>query len=218
MIDLYTSTTPNGWKISIMLEELGAIYSVNTIDLGKGEQFDPAFLAIAPNNKIPAIVDKDPLGGGDPLSIFESGAILIYLAEKHGRFLSSSGPVRWKALEWLQWQISALGPILGQLGFFALRAPERIPVAIDRFTEESGRLLNVLETRLAANRHLAGDDYSIADIANFPWVSAATRFFAEPLADALKAKPNIGRWLEEVGNRPAVSCGMRIPEIIAASN
>ncbi len=214
MIDLYTSATPNGWKIAIMLEELGEPYAVRFLDLGKGDQFNPDFLAIAPNNKIPAIVDNDPIGGGGSLSIFESGAILIYLSEKHGRFLPSSGPERWRALEWLQWQVSALGPILGQLGYFALRAPENVSLAVGRFTEESGRLFNVLDRRLAQNRYLAGEDYSVADMASYPWVSAAAKYFAEPLAEALKDKPNMDRWLDEIGDRPAVSRGMHIPEPI----
>ena len=211
MITLYTWTTPNGRKVPIMLEELGLPYEVHTVNLGKNEQFSPEFLKISPNNKIPAIVDHDAEGG--PLSLFESGAILTYLAEKSGRFLAPSGPERFRALEWLHWQIGSLGPMLGQLGYFAKRAEEKTPAAIARFTEEGERLLNVIERQLAQTPYLAGKDYSIADIAAYPWMLAATTFLKEPLAAALADKPAMQRWLTEVGERPAVKKGMQVPQI-----
>jgi len=211
MITLYTWTTPNGRKISIMLEELGLPYQVHPVNIGKNEQFAPDFLAIAPNNKIPAIVDDGAEGG--PLSIFESGAILTYLAEKSGRFLAPSGPARYKALEWLYWQVGGQGPMLGQLGFFAVRSDEKAPLAIKRFTEEADRLLGVMERRLAEAPYLAGDDYSIADIAVYPWMVAATTFLKDVLAESLATKPGIQRWLKSVGDRPAVQRGMTVPKI-----
>ena len=209
MITLYTWTTPNGRKVPIMLEELGWPYEVRTVDLGKNEQHAPEFLKISPNNKIPAIVDHDAEGG--PLAIFESGAILTYLAEKSGRFLAPSGPERFKALEWLHWQIGSLGPMLGQLGYFAKRAEEKTPAAIARFTEEGERLLGVMERRLRESAYLGGEAYSIADIAAYPWTLAATTFLQEPLAQALQDKEAIRRWLQMVGERPAVQRGMGVP-------
>lgn len=211
MITLYTWTTPNGRKVPIMLEELGLPYEVHTVNLGKDEQFSPEFLKISPNNKIPAIVDHDAEGGS--LSLFESGAILTYLAEKSGRFLAPSGPERFRALEWLHWQIGSLGPMLGQLGYFAKRAEVKTPAAIARFTEEGERLLNVIERQLAQTPYLAGKDYSIADIAAYPWMLAATTFLKEPLAEALADKPAVQRWLTDVGERPAVKKGMQVPQV-----
>ncbi len=211
MIRLYTWTTPNGRKASIALEELGLPYSVHPVNIGKDEQFAPDFLAIAPNNKIPAIVDEDAPGG--PLSIFESGAILTYLAEKTGKLLAQTGPERYRALEWLNWQMGGLGPMLGQLSFFAVRSPEKAPLAIERFTTESGRLLGVMDHRLGEARYLAGEDYSIADIACYAWTLAATTFLKEPLRDQLAKVPHIDRWLTEVGNRPAVQRGMLVPKV-----
>ena len=210
MIQLYTWSTPNGRKISIALEELGLPYAVHPINIGKDEQFSPEFLKVAPNNKIPAIVDEDAEGG--PLSIFESGAILTYLAEKTGRLLARSGAERFKALEWLHWQMGGFGPMLGQLGFFAVRSPEKAPLAIERFTTESGRLLGVMEKRLAEAPYLAGQDYSIADIACYAWSLAATTFLAEPLKEHLEGKPAFRRWLDTVGARPAVQRGMAVPK------
>jgi GST-like protein len=211
MITLHTWTTPNGRKVPIMLEELGWPYEVRTVDLSRNEQHAPDFLKISPNNKIPAIVDHDAEGG--PLAIFESGAILTYLAEKSGRFLAASGPERYKALEWLHWQIGSLGPMLGQLGYFARRAEEKTPAAIARFTEEGERLLGVMERRLTESAYLGGEDYSIADIAAYPWTLAATTFLQEPLAQALQDKEAIRRWLQMVGERPAVQRGMAVPKV-----
>jgi GST-like protein len=209
MIQLYTWGTPNGRKISIMLEELGTPYTVHPVNIGKNEQFSPDFLAIAPNNKIPAIVDEAAAGG--PLSLFESGAILTYLAETSGQFLARDGASRYRALEWLHWQIGGLGPMLGQLGFFALRASEKAPLAIGRFTEECDRLLGVMDRRLAVAPYLAGEEYSIADIACYAWTFAATTFLKDVLAESLATKPAIHRWLNTVAARPAVVRGMAVP-------
>lgn len=211
MINLYTWATPNGRKISIMLEELGVDYEVSPVDLGKLQQYSPEFGAISPNNKIPAIVDTEP--GKEPVVIFESGAILTYLAEKHGQFLAPSGQARYTMFEWLHWQTSDLGPMLGQLGFFAVRSQEKAPLAITRFTEEADRLLNVMDKQLQTNTYLAGSEYSIADIASYAWTLAATSYLKEVLKDSLATKPALHRWLQTVGERPAVQRGMAIPRI-----
>lgn len=211
MITLYTWTTPNGRKPAIMLEEIGLPYQVKPINLGEDEQFDASFLKISPNNKIPAIVDDGAEGG--PLAIFESGAILTYLAEKSGRLLALKGSERYKTLQWLHWQIGGLGPMLGQLGFFAVRAEEKSALAIKRFIEESERLLSVMESRLAQVPYLAGENYSIADIACYPWVDAVSSYLTEPLAESLASRPALCNWLENVGARPAVQRGMQIPDL-----
>ncbi len=210
MIQLYTWSTPNGRKISIALEELGLPYAVHPVDISKDEQFAPDFLKVGPNNKIPAIVDDDADGG--PVSVFESGAILTYLAEKTGRLLAPAGPERYAALQWLHWQMGGLGPMLGQLGFFAVRSTEKAPLAIARFTTESGRLLGVMETRLREAPYLAGDDYSIADIACYAWTLAATTFLKDALGAELDGKDCIRGWLDRVGGRPAVQRGMAVPK------
>ena len=211
MITLYTWTTPNGRKISILLEELGIPYAVKPVNIGKNEQFSPEFLAISPNNKIPAIVDDEAEGGA--LAVFESGAILTYLAEKSGRFLPASGPARYKALEWLNWQIGGIGPMLGQLGFFAMFAKEKLPLAIDRYMTEADRLLGVMDRRLGEVPYLGGAEYTIADIAAYPWVHAASTFLKEPLAESFKTKPHVLAWIKTIGERPAVQRGMLVPQI-----
>lgn len=203
MITLHTWTTPNGRKPIILLEELGVPYEAVPVDIGNGEQFQSEFLKLSPNNKIPAIVDDAAEGG--PLSLFESGAILTYLADKHGRFLAPSGAARWQAMQWLHWQIGGLGPMLGQLGFFSKQDDA---FALERFIKEGGRLLTVLDTQLGKSPYVAGDDYTIADIACYTWVMAASERLQEPLADAL-GKPDLQRWLALVGARPAVQKGMR---------
>ena len=205
MIDLYTWTTPNGRKGSIMLEEVGLDYEVHPINIGEGEQFSPDFLAISPNNKIPAIVDREL-----DVSIFESGAILIYLAEKTGQLLPTEVVPRAKVLEWLMFQMSGIGPILGQVGHFLQSAPEQIPYAIDRFTSESARLMKVLDDQLGREAYAAGD-YSIADIALYPWVSVGFEPLRQMKADVLGEGANIERWLESVGERSAVQRGMVVP-------
>lgn len=210
MIDLYTWTTPNGRKVSILLEELGVSYTVKPVNIGKDEQFSPAFLAISPNNKIPAIVDHDAEGGDLP--IFESAAILIYLADKHVGFLPASGAARWKALEWLAWQVGGLGPMLGQLGYF-LRAAEPVQSTIDRFAVESTRLLGVMDRRLKEADYLGGD-YSIADMACYPWIAAmAPLLKTTPLIAGWDGMTGVHRWLDAVAARPAVQRGMAVPQV-----
>jgi GST-like protein len=211
MISLHTWTTPNGRKVSIMLEELGIVYKVNAVNLGKNEQFAPEFLAISPNNKIPAITDD--LTDGSSLSVFESGAILTYLAEKYGRFLDASGPGRYKQLEWLNWQTGGLGPMLGQLGFFEKFSKEKSELASRRFIAEADRLLTVMDATLFKTQYLGGDTFSIADMAAYPWVVTANTFLADVLAAQLAAKPALHSWLARVGARPAVQRGMAIPAI-----
>lgn len=212
MINLYTWATPNGRKISIMLEELGLDYAVSPVDLGKLEQFSEHFSAISPNHKIPAIIDTEP-GDSEPVVIFESGAILTYLAEKSGQLLAQHGQARYSALEWLHWQTSALGPMLGQLGFFAVRSHEKSPLAIARFTEEVDRLFTVMEKQLSSHAYLAGDDYSIADIACYPWVQAAVVYFKDVLKASFDNKPALQRWLNTIADRPAVKLGMAVPKL-----
>ncbi|MFK7842868.1 MAG: glutathione S-transferase N-terminal domain-containing protein [Sphingorhabdus sp.] len=203
MIDLYTSTTPNGRKISIALEEMGLPYEVHAINLQNNEQFAPDFLKISPNNKIPAIVDRD-----NGLSVFESGAILTYLAEKSDQFLPTGGPERIRVLEWLAWQTAGLGPMLGQLNHFLNVADEKLPYAIKRFSDEMVRLLGVLDKQLANHKYVAGD-YSIADMAIYPWSSAAYEGAKGLIGDAFK---NLETWHVAMAARPAVQAGMAVPE------
>ena len=210
MIRLYTWGTPNGRKASIALEELELPYAVHPVNIGKDEQFAPDFLRVSPNNKIPAIVDEDAAGG--PVTVFESGAILTYLAEKTGKLLAPSGPERYAALQWLHWQMGGLGPMLGQLGFFAVRSSEKAPLAIERFTTECGRLLGVMETRLREAPYLGGADYSIADISSYAWTLAATTFLKDALGGELDGKEAVRAWLDKVGARPAVARGMAVPK------
>src|ERR1700682_4452025 len=197
MIDLYHWTTPNGHKITMFLEETGLPYRIVPVNISTGAQFDPAFLAIAPNNRIPAIVDHDPRGGGAPLSVFESGAILLYLAEKTGRLLPPDLRGRVEVLQWLFWQVAGLGPMAGQNHHFARYAPEKVPYAIDRYVKETNRLYGVLNRRLADREFVAGA-YSIADMAAYPWVVPH-----EVQGQNLAEFPNIKRWFETVKARPA---------------
>ncbi len=205
MIDLYTSTTPNGRKATIMIEEVGLPYRLHALDLKKEEQKSATYLAINPNGKIPAIVDNDAAGG--PLAIFESGAILIYLAEKTGKLLAPAGKDRYAALEWVMFQMSAVGPMFGQYFHFATQAPEKLPYAIERYHKEAMRVLGVLEGRLAAAPHLAGAGYSIADVCTYPWVSGVL----DRLDETKTAWPSVRAWIARVGARPAVAKGMQIP-------
>jgi len=198
MIDLYYWTTPNGHKIAIFLEEAGLDYRVRPVDIGKGEQFQPDFLKISPNNRIPAIVDHAPAEPGLPVSVFESGAILLYLAEKIGRFIASDLRGRVETLEWLFWQVGGLGPMAGQNHHFVQYAPERIPYAMDRYVKETGRLYAVLDRRLSGREFIAGS-YSIADMAAYPWVVPWER-----QGQRLEDFPNLKRWFEAVAGRPAV--------------
>ena len=208
MIDLYTWGTPNGRKVSIMLEETGLPYQAFPIDISKDEQFAPDFLAVNPNNKIPAIVDyAPPAGYGDkPYAVFESGAILIYLAEKSGQFLPKDAAARMRALQWLMWQMGGVGPMLGQTHHFLRFAKEKVPYAIDRFTTETARLYGVLNGHLAKSEYLAGSDYSIADMAAYPW---ATRY--EWQGVDLAKYPAVQRWMDAIGARPAVKRGFEVP-------
>jgi GST-like protein len=201
VIDLYTAATPNGFKVSIALEELGLPYTVHPIDLRRGGQFAPEFLAISPNNKIPALVDTD-----GSLSIFESGAILVYLAEKTGRLLATSGPARYAALQWLFFQMGGVGPMLGQVHHFRNYAPEKIPYAIDRYVNEAKRLYGVVDKRLSVARYLAGDEYTIADIATMPWM----RLHDNQGIDVAQY-PHFTCWLAELEARPAVKKGLAVP-------
>ena len=209
MIDLYTWTTPNGRKVSIMLEEVGLPYKVIPIDLGAEQQFTPAFTAVNPNQKIPAIVDHDVPGG--PLAIFESGAILVHLAEKSGKLLPRDVRARAAVMQWLMYQMSHVGPMIGQTGHFVNQAPEKIPYAIQRFVNESVRIIGVLNTGLEGREFLAGD-YSIADIATYPWVQAAWGPFQGMMPEKVGELGNVRRWLDTVGARPAVERGMAIPK------
>ena len=211
MIDVYTWTTPNGRKASIMLEEVGLPYRVNPVNISKDEQFDPKFLVVSPNNKIPAIVDHDAAGG--PQTVFESGAILIYLAEKTGKLLARSGPERWAALEWTFWQVGGLGPMAGQYNYFALRAEQKIPAAIDRFGEEVTRLLGVLDRRLNDHPWIAGEHYSIADIASYSWTKAVLGALTKAEPDRDPGVPAVENWLMAVEARPAVQRGMDVPKV-----
>ncbi len=207
MIDLYYWTTPNGHKITIFLEEADLSYTIHPINISKGEQFDPEFLKIAPNNRIPAIVDNDA-ETGEPISVFESGAILQYLAEKTGKFLPTSLPNRVEVLEWLNWQMGGLGPMLGQNHHFAIYAPEKIPYAIERYVKETARLYGVLNQQLADRDYIAGD-YSIADMACYPWITGYER-----QGQNLNDFEHLKRWFERVQGRPAVQAAYKIAETI----
>ncbi|TCQ89506.1 MULTISPECIES: GSH-dependent disulfide bond oxidoreductase [Rahnella] len=198
MIDLYYAPTPNGHKISLLLEECGLPYRLYQIDMSAGEQFRPEFLAISPNNKIPAIVDNEPVDGGAPLSVFESGAILQYLAEKTGKFLSQELRERTITLQWLTWQVAGFGPMLGQNHHFTHYAPQPVPYAIERFLQETRRLYGVLNRQLEKNAYIAGENYSIADIATYPWVVAHERQRID-----LAEFPAVRNWFERVKSRPA---------------
>ena len=197
MIDLYYWTTPNGHKITMFLEETGLPYRIVPVDIGSGAQFEPAFLAISPNNRIPAIVDHAPLDGGGPPSGFESGAILLYLAEKTGKLLPADLRGRVEATQWLIWQVAGLGPMAGQNHHFARYAPERIPYAIERYVKETNRLYGVLNQRLGDRSYLAGE-YSIADIACYPWIVPY-----QAQGQRLEQFPNLKRWFEGIRERPA---------------
>jgi GST-like protein len=203
-IDLFYWPTPNGWKISIALEELGLPYTVRPVNIGVGDQFQPDFLKFSPNNKMPAIIDPEG-PEGRPISIFESGAILIYLAEKTGRLMPADPRGRYAVLEWLMFQMGGIGPMLGQAHHFRQYAPEKIQYAIDRYTNEAGRLYNVLDKRLSETDWVAGDDYSIADIAIFPWIVPHER-----QGQSFDERPHLKRWYETMKARPAVSRGLDV--------
>lgn len=208
MIDLYYWTTPNGHKITIFLEEADLPYTIHPIDIGKGDQFDPEFLKISPNNRIPAIVDDEPVTG-DSISVFESGAILQYLADKTGQFLPSELHPRVEVLQWLNWQMGGLGPMLGQNHHFSRYAPEKIPYAIERYVKETARLYGVLNKQLAGRDYIAGD-YSIADMACYPWIVPH-----EGQGQNLNDFPNVKRWFESMGARPAVKAAYEMATVIS---
>lgn len=197
MIDLYYCATPNGLKLKLFFEESGLVHRVVPVDLGKGEQFKPEFLAISPNNKIPALVDYAPADGGEPIALFESGAMLLYLADKIGRFIPADLRGRQDVIKWLFWQVGGLGPMAGQIGHFNVYAPEKVPYAIDRYTRETNRLYGVLDKRLAGRDFIAGD-YSIADMACYPWIVPH-----QAHGQSLEAFPDLKRWFEAVKARPA---------------
>ena len=197
MIDLHYWPTPNGHKITMFLEETGLPYQIVPVDIGRGAQFEPDFLKIAPNNRMPAIVDHEPAGGGDPVSVFESGAILVYLAEKTGQFLPGDLRARVEVLQWLFWQMGGLGPMLGQNHHFKVYAPEPLQYAIDRYVNETTRLYNVLNRRLADREFMAGD-YSIADMASYPWIVPHER-----QGQKMEDFPHLQRWFEAIRARPA---------------
>jgi GST-like protein len=197
MIDLHYWPTPNGHKITLFLEEAGLDYAIKPVNIGTGEQFKPDFLKIAPNNRMPAIVDHAPADGGAPVSIFESGAILLYLAEKTGRFGGEDARGRAEVNQWLMWQMGGLGPMLGQNHHFRNYAPEKVPYAIDRYLKETNRLYGVLDRRLADRAFVAGADYTIADMASYPWILPEAQ--GQDLADF----PNLARWHASIKSRPA---------------
>jgi GST-like protein len=201
MIDLYTWTTPNGRKVSIALEELGLPYKAHPIDIGKDEQFAPDFLKISPNNRIPAIIDRD-----NNMSLFESGAILIYLGDKTGRLLPRDGEARYRVIEWLMWQMGGIGPMIGQAHHFLRQNPGKAPYADERYHKEALRLYGVLDRRLEGRNYIAGD-YSIADIATWPWISR----FEWHKVD-LNQFPNVKRWYVSIAKRPAVQKGYQVPK------
>jgi GSH-dependent disulfide-bond oxidoreductase len=203
VIDVYTWPTPNGHKVHIMLEEVGLPYTVHPIDIGRGDQFDPAFLKISPNNKMPAITDREG-PGGKPYSLFESGAILLYLAEKTGKLMPAETGARYAVIQWLMFQMGNIGPMLGQAHHFRHYAPEPLPYAIQRYTSEANRLYGVLDRRLQGRSYLA-DDYSIADIAVWPWVRTPDRQGVDA-----GAYPNYRRWFDAIAARPAVQRGIQV--------
>ena len=214
MIDLYTAATPNGQKIHIMLEEAGLAYRTRWVSIDRGDQFDPEFLRISPNNKIPVIVDHDGPGGRE-LAVFESGAILLYLADKTGRFLPEPPEERWETMQWLMWQIGGFGPMLGQAHHFNAYAPMRpdgpvvLPYAQERYTNEAARLYGVLDKRLAGRDYVAAEQYTIADMAIFPWCRLAYRQRVD-----IESFPHVKRWFDAIASRPAVARDMERTEDI----
>jgi GST-like protein len=204
MIEVYSWATPNGHKVHIMLEECGLPYRVHPVDIGTGAQFAPEFLAISPNNKIPAITDPDG-PDGEPISLFESGAILLYLAGKTGRFLPAGTAAKYEVLQWLMFQMGGVGPMLGQAHHFRIYAPEKIPYAVDRYTNEAKRLYGVMNKRLARSKYLGGAEYSVADMAVYPWL----RSWKNQGID-WNDHPHLRGWFDEIGARPAVQRGCEV--------
>jgi GST-like protein len=211
MIDVYSWPTPNGHKVHIMLEETGLEYRVHGINIRAGDQFKPEFLKISPNNRIPAIIDQDG-PNGEPISLFESGAILLYLASKTGRFLPVDIQARWTSVQWLMWQMGGVGPMFGQANHFRRYAKEKIAYAVDRYTNEANRLTSVLDKRLAESPYVAGE-YSIADIAIFPWMRGADNRGVK-----LEEYPAVKRWFDEINARPAVQRAVKVLAEVQAAN
>jgi GST-like protein len=211
MIELHYWPTSNGHKITMACEEMALPYEIHPVNIGKGEQFKPSFIAISPNNRMPAIVDRDPIGGGAPLSIFESGAILVYLAEKSGKFMPKDVRGRYDVMQWLFWQVGGLGPMAGQKGHFLNSAPEKIPYAIDRYTKETDRLIGVLDRRLQDREFLCGA-YTIADMASYPWTFS--QFKRDP--SVLDNFHNVSRWVAAIGARPATVAAYQKGEPLTA--
>ena len=213
MIDVHYWPTPNGWKVTIMLEECGLDYQIVPVDIGGGGQFTPEFLRISPNNRMPAIVDHDPMGGGEPISIFESGAILEYLGDKSGRFLPQTPRERYRVLQWVHWQMANLGPMMGNANHFKNYGknladdPKQLEYGTRRFVGEVDRLAGVMDAQLLANQWLAGNEYSIADIISWPWARLMGRMIDESIWETF---PNLKRWVDEVGARPAVEKGWQV--------
>ena len=210
MIDAYYWPTPNGWKLSIMLEECGLEYRIVPVDIGAGDQFKADFLRISPNNRMPAILDHEPLGGGEPLAVFESGALLEYLAEKTGKFLPAAPRPRYRAMQWVHWQMANLGPMMGNANHFKsygknlVDDPKQLEYGIRRFVGEVDRLCAVMDAQLSVHEYLAGNEYTIADIASWPWASLGHRVVDEA---AWQKFPHLQRWVRQVGERPAVGIG-----------
>lgn len=213
MIDVHYWSTPNGWKVTIMLEELGVEYNIIPVDIGGGDQFKPDFLRISPNNRMPAIVDHAPKDGGDPIAIFESGAILEYLADKEGKFLPQDARGRARVLQWVHWQMANLGPMMGNANHFKNYAksivddPAKLEYGENRFVGEVDRLSGVMDAQLSVNEYLAGADYSIADMITWPWAMLIGRMIGEEMWETF---PNLARWVNQVRERPAVQVGYRV--------
>lgn len=213
MIDVYYWPTPNGWKVTIMLEECGLDYQVVPVDIGGGDQFKPEFLRISPNNRMPAIVDHEPADGGEPITIFESGAILEYLADKEGKFLPTEPRARFKVLQWVHWQMANLGPMMGNANHFKNYAkniaddPQQLEYGTKRFVGEVDRLAGVMDAQLSANEYIAGSDYTIADMINWPWAMLMGRMIDEGVWETF---PNLKRWVDVLRARPAVEKGFRV--------
>ena len=213
MIDAHFWPTPNGWKITIMLEECGLDYNIVAVDIGGGDQFKPDFLRISPNNRMPAIVDHEPVDGGEPLAIFESGAILEYLAEKTGKFLPADPRRKYRTLQWVHWQMANLGPMMGNANHFKNYGrnladdPKQLEYGVKRFVGEVDRLAAVMDAQLSVNAYLAGAEYTIADIISYPWAFLVGRTLDEDMAETF---PNVQRWIETVHARPAVEAGRRV--------
>lgn len=213
MIDVHYWPTPNGWKVTIMLEECGLDYNIVPVDIGGGGQFTPEFLRICPNNRMPAIVDHDPIGGGEPISVFESGAILEYLGDKTGEYLPQTPRERYRVLQWVYWQMANLGPMMGNANHFKnygknlAEDPKQLEYGTKRFVGEVDRLAGVMDAQLLANQWLAGSEYSIADIISWPWARLMGRMIDESIWETF---PNLKRWVDEVGARPAVEKGWQV--------